>query len=79
MHIINLPVEITWEEDVYIARCPDIQGAFAVGESPEESLRELISVVEMIKEYREEDVKKYGQSVSKIFTSLPIHTNAQGI
>ncbi|HFC96969.1 MAG TPA: type II toxin-antitoxin system HicB family antitoxin [Thermosulfurimonas dismutans] len=50
--VLGLPVIISWEEDVYIARCPLLQGAFAEGETPEEALRELSEVIKMILTYR---------------------------
>jgi len=76
MNILNLPIEITREEDTYIAKCPIIQGAFAEWETPEEALSELISVIKMIKEYRKEDIKPYQTRTTKIFTSLPILQHA---
>lgn len=72
MQILNLPVEVTYEEDVYIAKCPSIQGAFAEWETPEDAVKQLISVVEMIRDYRKESVENYKVTTSKIFTSIPV-------
>lgn len=54
MKIVQLPVVVSYDEDVYIAKCPTIQGAFAQGETPEDAVKELINVIQMIKEYRKE-------------------------
>ncbi len=54
MKILQLPVIISFDEDTYIAKCPSIQGAFAEGETPEEAVKELINVIQMIKEYKKE-------------------------
>lgn len=80
MSLHNLPVHITFEEDVFIARCPEIQWAFAEWSTPQEALRELISVIELIEEYRlshSQDISVADFSVSwitttSIFTSIPV-------
>ena len=48
MKYLNLPIEVYFEEDIYIAKCSLIQGTFAEGETPQEAIKELIYVVEMI-------------------------------
>ncbi len=76
--VLGLPVVISWEEDVYIARCPLIQGAFAEGETPEEALKELSEVIKMILAYRAE--RQLGSEIfeeleigpEKMCTTLPI-------
>jgi len=40
--------------DGYLAGCPDIQGAFAEGETIEEAIFNCVDVVKMIAEYRTE-------------------------
>jgi predicted RNase H-like HicB family nuclease len=54
MKIVQLPVVVSFDEDVYIAKWPTIQGVFAQDETPEEAVKELINVIQMIKEYRKE-------------------------
>jgi len=54
MKIVQLPVVVSYDEDIFIAKCPTIQGAFAQGETPEDAVKELINVIQMIKEYRKE-------------------------
>jgi len=65
--IVQLPVVVSFDEDVYIAKCPTIQGAFAQGETPEDAVKELINVIQMIKEYR----KERGDFITRRSTSGP--------
>jgi predicted RNase H-like HicB family nuclease len=60
MKIFQLPIIVTFDVDTYIAKCPSIQGAFAEGDSPEEAIKELIEVIQMIKVYR----KQRGEYIS---------------
>lgn len=45
---------VTPNDDGYLARCPDIQGAFAEGDTIEEAIFNCIDVVKMIATYRSE-------------------------
>ena len=48
MKYLNLPIEIYFDEDTYIAKCNLLQGAFAEGETPQEAIKELMGVIEII-------------------------------
>jgi predicted RNase H-like HicB family nuclease len=76
MRLLEIPVVISFEEDTYIARCPLIQGAFAEGETPEETIKELIDVIKMILQYRKERGEKLMDDLiietDKVVTTLPV-------
>jgi len=74
MNFLNLPIEIEFVDDVYIAKCPLIQWAFASWETSEEALKELIDVIKMIREFKKDNTKltDYKINTKKFFTSLPI-------
>ncbi len=61
MKLLEVPILITYDQDTYIAKCPLIQGAFAEGNSPEESLKELITVIRIIIKYHKE--RKINQKI----------------
>ncbi len=52
--ILYLTMVIEPNDDGYLARCPDIQGAFAEGDTVEESVFNCIDVVKLIASYRSE-------------------------
>lgn len=52
--IFEMPAIVSFEEDIYIARCPLLQGAFAEGETPEDAVANLVDVVKAILQYRKE-------------------------
>jgi len=55
MKIANFDITVQDNEgDGYLARCDDIQGAFAEGETPEDAIANCISVIDMIIAYRRE-------------------------
>ena len=54
MKVLQLAIVVSFDEDTYIAKCLSIQGAFAEGETPGEAVKELINVIQMIKEYETE-------------------------
>jgi predicted RNase H-like HicB family nuclease len=75
MKVLELPIIVTFEEDVYIAKCPLIQGAFAEGETSDKAIKELMDVVKMILEYRKErgeDLDELVIETDKVITTLPI-------
>lgn len=76
MKLLEIPVIVEFDEDVYIAKCPVIQGAFAEGESPEDAIRELIEVVKTILEYRKERGETLFEDMivdtNKVITTVPI-------
>jgi len=76
MKVMEIPIVVSFEEDTYIANCPIIQGAFAQGDTPEEAVKELIDVVKMIKEYKnergEDIVSEMITETDKVVTTIPI-------
>ncbi|NWF67387.1 MAG: type II toxin-antitoxin system HicB family antitoxin [Campylobacterales bacterium] len=71
MKYLNFPIEVYYDEDVYIARCNTLQGAFAEGETPQEAIKELMSVIEMILQDKAEN-KNFETVSDRFFTTLPI-------
>ena len=60
----------------YLARCDDIQGAFAEGDTPEDAIANCIGVIDMIISYRRErneqlPLKKQRETES-VSVSIPI-------
>jgi len=60
----------------YLARCDDIQGAFAEGETPEDAIANCIGVIDMIIAYKHErneqvPLKKQRESES-VSVSIPV-------
>ncbi|MGR3318044.1 MAG: type II toxin-antitoxin system HicB family antitoxin [Candidatus Anammoxibacter sp.] len=76
MKLLEIPVIAEFVEDTYIAKCPVIQGAFAEGESPEDSIRELVDVVKSIMVYRKERGERLCEDMvvdtNKVITAMPI-------
>jgi predicted RNase H-like HicB family nuclease len=52
--IFYVNITVTADEDGYLARCPDIQGAFAEGDTVEEAVFNCVDVIKMIADYRKE-------------------------
>ncbi len=52
--MVYVPIIVTSNEDGYLARCPDIQSAFAEGDTIEEAIFNCIDVIRMIADYRKE-------------------------
>lgn len=77
MKLLNIPIEVSYEEDVYIAKCSSIQWAFAQWDTPEEAIQELIDVIQMIQEFRKEQkiLEDYTVQTNKYFTTLPVLTH----
>jgi hypothetical protein len=75
--LFNLPVEIEFVDDVYIAKCNIIQGAFASWDTPEEALKELIDVIKMIQDFKKNStpLELYKTKANKYITTLPIILN----
>lgn len=67
-NIFNLPMVIEINDDGYLARSPDIQGAFAEGDTIEEAIFNCIDVVKMIRAYRAER----GQALNVNPIKLPV-------
>lgn len=59
-------IEIIENDDGFLAKCPDIQGAFAEGDTPYEALYNLWDVLNMISDYRKKkfDRQKFKKGVS---------------
>ncbi len=77
MNVVNLPIEVTYDEDIFIARCNIIQWAFAEGDTPEEAIKELIEVIKMIQDFKSDStaLENYKVNTNKYCTSLPIEIN----
>jgi len=60
----------------YLARCDDIQGAFAEGDIPEDAIANCISVIDMIIAYRcernEQVPLKKQREIESVSVSIPI-------
>ena len=54
LRTLLLPIVVAPNDDGYLARCPNIQGAFAEGDTIEEAIFNCIDVVKMIYQYRKE-------------------------
>ncbi len=52
--IVFISLVVEPNDDGYMARCPSIQGAFAEGDTIEESLFNCVDVIKMILAYRAE-------------------------
>ncbi len=52
--IFYVNITVTSDEDGYLARCPDIQGAFAEGDTVEEAVFNCVDVIKMIADYKKE-------------------------
>ena len=52
LQTILLSIIVEPNDDGYLARCPNIQGAFAEGDTIEESIFNCVDVVKMIFQYR---------------------------
>ena len=61
-----MDIQITTNDDGFLARARGIQGAFAEGDTPFEALSNLWDVLDMISEYQQEsfDTKKFQKGVS---------------
>ncbi len=57
---VNIVISVN--DDGYLAECPEIQGAFAEGDTIEEAVFNCIDVFKMIAEYRKERSEKIGIS-----------------
>ena len=70
----NLPIEIYYDTDTYIAECTSIQWAFAEWESPEEAIANLKEVVLMIQSYENNNniCDAYLVTSKRITTNLPL-------
>jgi predicted RNase H-like HicB family nuclease len=60
----------------FIARCADIQGAFAEGDTPEDAIANCIGVIDMIFAYRRERKEtmatKPEKEIQKLSVSIPV-------
>ena len=58
-------IKIVSNEDGYLAKCGDVQGAFAEGDTPYEALYNLWDVLEMISQYKKTafDRERFEQGV----------------
>lgn len=71
MKYINLPIEVYYDEDTYIARCSTLQGAFAEGETPQEAIKELIDVIELILQENPQ-TKSFEVVSERLYATLPM-------
>jgi len=60
--ILYLPIITELNDDGYLARCPDIQGAFAEGDTIEEAIFNCVDVIKLILAYRTERGEPSGVS-----------------
>ncbi|HID54299.1 MAG TPA: hypothetical protein EYP41_19955 [Anaerolineae bacterium] len=63
--ILYLTMVVQTNDDGYLARCSDIQGAFAEGDTIEEAIFNCVDVVKMIAAYRAERHESLGQKEIK--------------
>ncbi len=54
LRTVLLSIVIAPNDDGYLVRCPNIQGAFAEGDTVEEAIFNCVDVVKMIYQYRTE-------------------------
>ena len=59
--ILYLTMVVAANGDGYLARCSDIQGAFAEGDTVEEAIFNCVDVVKMIAAYRAERNETLGK------------------
>jgi predicted RNase H-like HicB family nuclease len=52
--VFLFPLVVETNDDGYLVRCPDIQGAFAEGDTVEEAIFNCVDVIKMIADYRAE-------------------------
>jgi len=71
MKYLNFPIEVYYDEDTYIAKCNTLQGAFAEGETPQEAIKELMNVMEMILQDNSQN-KSYEVISDKFYATLPM-------
>ncbi len=62
MQVLYLTLVVEPNDDGFLARCPDIQGAFAEGDTIEEAIFNCIDVVKLITAYRAERGEVLGLS-----------------
>ena len=77
MKIANFDITVKENEGGgYLARCEDIQGAFAEGETPEDAIANCISVIDMIIAYRhernEQIPSKEQRETESVSVSIPV-------
>ncbi len=81
MKTLLLSIIIEPNDDGYLARCPEIQGAFAEGDTVEEAIFNCIDVVKMIAAYRAERGEPLGipevdiTPETRIALSIPVGVN----
>ena len=68
--ILYLTMVIEPNDDGYLARCPDIQGAFAEGDTVEESVFNCVDVVKLIASYRSERSESLGRNEIEILPEM---------
>lgn len=68
--ILYLTMVIEPNDDGYLTRCPDIQGAFAEGDTVEESVFNCIDVVKLIASYRSERGESLGRNEIEIMPEM---------
>jgi len=80
--IFFLPLVLEPNDDGYLARCPNIQGAFAEGDTIEEALFNCVDVIKMILAYRAERGEALGVGEVKlapetqVAVSMPVGISA---
>ncbi len=65
--ISYLSIQVEPNDDGFLARCADIDGAFAEGNTIQEAIFNCIDVIQMIFAYR----KERGETVSEKIEELP--------
>ena len=60
--IFYVTMVVETNDDGYLARCSDIQGAFAEGDTIEEAIFNCVDVIKMIASYRTERYETLGKA-----------------
>ncbi|RKZ30165.1 hypothetical protein DRQ36_06395 [bacterium] len=60
------PIHVETNDDGFLARCHDLEGAFAEGDTIQEAIFNCIDVIQMIIEYRKERGETIPEKVAEI-------------
>ncbi len=64
--ISYLSIQVESNDDGFLARCADIEGAFAEGNTIQEAIFNCIDVIQMIFAYRKERGEKISERVEEL-------------
>ncbi|HHS51062.1 MAG TPA: hypothetical protein ENN07_08110 [candidate division Zixibacteria bacterium] len=65
-NISYLTIQVEPNDDGFLARCGDIEGAFAEGDTVQEAIFNCIDVIQMIFEYRRERGEKVIDKIEEL-------------